>query len=38
MKVILYNNKIYPKTLLYHPKKASCIVPKGIWVNDKNYG
>ena len=33
---ILYNNKIYPKTLLYHPKKASCIVPKGIWVNDKN--
>ena len=35
---ILYNNKIYPKTLLYNKKnnKTHYIKLKGVWVNDKN--
>ena len=35
---ILYNNKIYPKTLLYNTtkKKVNYIKLKGVWVNDKN--
>ena len=35
---ILYNNKIYPKTLLYAAKNNnnSYIKIKGVWVNDQN--
>ena len=35
---ILYNKKIYPKTLLYvvKKKKVNYIKLKGIWVNDSN--
>ena len=35
---ILYNKKIYPKTLLYVIKKGkvNCIKLKGIWVNESN--
>ena len=35
---ILYNNKIYPKTLLYNTtkNKTNYINLKGVWVNDKN--
>ena len=35
---ILYNKKIYPKTLLYVIKKGkvNCIKLKGIWVNENN--
>ena len=34
---ILYNKKIYPKTLLYVIKKGkvNCIKLKGIWVNEQ---
>ena len=36
--IILYNKKIYPKTLLYVVKKGKVnyIKLKGIWVNDSN--
>ena len=33
---ILYNKKIYPKTLLYVVKKGKVNYIKGIWVNDSN--
>ena len=35
---ILYNNKIYPKTLLYNTTKNKTVYIKlkGVWVNDKN--
>ena len=33
---ILYDKKIYPKTLLHVVKKVNYIKLKGIWVNDSN--
>ena len=33
---ILYNKRIYPKTLLHVVKKVNYIKLKGIWVNDSN--
>ena len=33
---ILYDKKIYPKTLLHVVKKVNYIKLKGIWVNDNN--
>ena len=33
---ILYINKIYPKTIILNPKKASIIKIKSVWVNDEN--
>ena len=32
---ILYGNKIYPKTLIHNPAKASFIKIKSIWIDDK---
>ena len=31
----LYGNKIYPKTIIYNPAKASFIKIKSIWIDDK---
>ena len=33
---ILYENKIYPKTYLNDPSKASVIKIKGVWINNEN--
>ena len=33
---ILYENKIYPKTYLDDPSKASVIKIKGVWINNEN--
>ena len=33
---ILYGNKIYPKTIIHNPTKASIIKIKGVWINDEN--
>ena len=33
---ILYCNKIYPKTIIYNPAKASMIKIKSVWVKNKN--
>ena len=33
---ILYKNKIYPKTYLNDPSKASVIKIKGVWINNEN--
>ena len=33
---ILYGNKIYPKTIIHNPTKASTIKIKSAWINDKN--
>ena len=33
---ILYGNKIYPKTIILNPKKASIIKIKSVSVNDEN--
>ena len=33
---ILYGNKIYPKTIISNPTKASTIKIKSVWFNDEN--
>ena len=33
---ILYENKIYPKTYLDDPSKASVFKIKGVWINNEN--
>ena len=33
---ILYDNKVYPKTYLDDPSKASVIKIKGVWINNEN--
>ena len=34
--IILYDNRIYPKTYLDNPSNASVIKIKGVWINDEN--
>ena len=34
--IILYDNKVYPKTYLDNPSNASVIKIKGVWINDEN--
>ena len=34
--IILYDNKVYPKTCLDNPSNASVIKIKGVWINDEN--
>ena len=33
---ILYDNKIYPKTIIHNPTNASIIKIKSMWINDEN--
>ena len=33
---ILYGNKIYPKTIIHNPTKASIIKIKSVWINNEN--
>ena len=33
---ILYDNKIYPKTIIHNPTNASIIEIKSMWINDEN--
>ena len=34
--IILYGNKIYPKTIIHNTTDASIIKIKSVWINDKN--
>ena len=33
---ILYDNKIYPKTMIHNPTDSSIIKIKRVWINDEN--
>ena len=34
--IIVYGNKIYPKTIIHNPTNASIIKIKSVWINDEN--